>query len=1116
MPSFDAWYRFACQRGMEKLDAHYQPGKLVAQSSDANALKLVYVGYVESKLSLLNGKDFDMWINSGWGPEGASKLYGKLQTSSWEMRAVDLPSIWYYITDVKDQDDFPAMLQDYYKKFIQPGAGELRTHVHGWILAARELEYLLLPDSKLTVAHFLKFIDKSPWTFGDLSQVMKTWHSDLWQPLDAADRVWTAVVEGKWDSLGRSRPSDDLWKFCRPLRHELKTQRDNYHSVHTEQQNAAYDREQRELGTRLLEFNKLFMDSVCKNHDSWNTDVKFGGNQAILESFEALMGEEQDYKGVPNQDREWTAAKNYLLRMCKGAIARTPPSSAHLREYWPFDSNDLMVCVLAALLWRHADNWPGRVLIYGKTFIERTEELARLRDLHVLYDSKTNTYSEQPNSVTPIPYFHIGKQTDLFEALFYIHPALKWEQLKTYMNPMRRAIHSHQLSETAKAKAVEAAKLENKSDGSDKKQKISASQSLSVSSGQKSLQHYLIHPADSKLPNREVDPKVQYDVSTEELMQHMASYLGKPSYEEVPYANLEARVSLTAYAADTPVWVVLYSQRLFGARTSRALLKNGHKGAVALDPPLYLQTKELHPEDSFWVYVYAERHLCPGEKKSCPQYITRVGYTSVAAIELDLGKSVRLFDINGHQVGNVILTVTDGTIAIDSDAEKPPTVPDMDKLIQETEKQRKHYQGGTNITPKLTHLTQLVVKQHWRSIPMWAFCLLHLPPSEPLESLEYYEQAVVNAKHLLGITGSIPLSRAVEAEILNEMQTLPTRGQLYVPDTTKMSMLEADVDDWTSPLVAPDQKLLGLDCEDAALRIVQDAWWWLHAPSAKGLSPEAQRMAQAEQGYITFFVAMTLKVAGVFKGQSSSAQWVYHAAALKLDRRYVLQKLGMPQSGQGEWLPAVLLEGTAYTTGCWDYTPVHAETADKVSFQSQANFSKGDTISKVTPTMMRRKDLYGHVLSMFSPELALDHGIVEISLSQDGKLAASAKDVMRYSDQVSWHTIKIANVQERLEPLKQWAYPPVQEPMVTKEKLVTYPKPRQSELDFLLREVDWNAETQKELEAQFGGNKKLHATRIQIADDLAVWQITDAEKENTARDQLRGAQATRLKFFRTE
>jgi hypothetical protein len=149
----------------------------------------------------------------------------------------------------------------------------------------------------------------------------------------------------------------------------------------------------------------------------------------------------------------------------------------------------------------------------------------------------------------------------------------------------------------------------------------------------------------------------------------------------------------------------------------------------------------------------------------------------------------------------------------------------------------------------------------------------------------------------------------------------------------------------------------------------------------------------------------------------------------------------------------------------------------------------GDTVSKVTSRMMRNKNLYGHIVSMFSPELALEHGIVQIDLSDGGKRGAMAKFVMRYEEGgVEWHPIQFdaRRVKERIGQVNRLAYAEPRLPQVTKlvEHKVMTTAP---EIDFVLRDVDWNSATQKELEANF--KRPLQSVRVQVANDLHLWRV---------------------------
>ena len=541
---------------------------------------------------------------------------------------------------------------------------------------------------------------------------------------------------------------------------------------------------------------------------------------------------------------------------------------------------------------------------------------------------------------------------------------------------------------------------------------------------------------------------------------------------------IQCRYTLVYYNThETQGWLQIFSRRVLGLTTFKTRLP---LTSPAIELPF--ATDEVYSDDQLVVEVFARRSLCGDgsmqDSAVCAQFDTRVGFAILTINDLAQGNAKELHDIKGHKVGTLQLSLpANPKFRVQCKFPKHP-LPDpsagLTRLWHQTLNQQVTLQGS-NIDPSLADIPHLTVVQPCCGVvPMWAFPLLNLTHEPPKGY--YFRQARYNAAFLLGGANKTP---AFLAEMLNEMQTLPTR-QLYVTDTSKRANgHEEGVDDWINPLNAPEPRYFGFDCEDAAMRIVQDSWWWLHKPRG--------RLAEAERRYITFFVAMTLKTADAFAKQSS-AQWVYHAAALKLDRNWVLYKLREKKEKEETkpW-PPVLMEGTAYTTGCWQYTAENDKKTTPV-----VGFSKGDVNCKIPPADIHSKGLYGHILSLFSPELALTHGIVQIDLSDGNKKGARAKYVMDYEAVIEWHPIRLDKdaVKKAVTELQQRCFPPVRVPVVSK-KPVKYSTPaRPFTVDFILRDVDWNTDTRKELEKKLG--VRLQAIKIQIADDLCVQRVVNA------------------------
>jgi hypothetical protein len=187
------------------------------------------------------------------------------------------------------------------------------------------------------------------------------------------------------------------------------------------------------------------------------------------------------------------------------------------------------------------------------------------------------------------------------------------------------------------------------------------------------------------------------------------------------------------------------------------------------------------------------------------------------------------------------------------------------------------------------------------------------------------------------------------------------------------------------------------------------------------------------------------------------------------------------------------VEGTNYTTGCWSYKSQIVDV-DNVCKRSQQQFSRGETLCKITPTMIRDKGLYGAIQSLFSPELLYSHGIAQIELAQGTtwRRGANTSSVMQYDDAVRYIPVrfKVEGSQDTIKQLQFQAYPAVVSPQppltTTKELQSSSSRPR---VDFCVRFVDWTPQTKAELEGIFDLGE-LRAQILYIQKGLRLVHVT--------------------------
>jgi hypothetical protein len=483
--------------------------------------------------------------------------------------------------------------------------------------------------------------------------------------------------------------------------------------------------------------------------------------------------------------------------------------------------------------------------------------------------------------------------------------------------------------------------------------------------------------------------------------------------------------------------------------------------------------KVLFEDAPLYIWVYARRYLAvdgtPTEEKTSRPFVVRigVGYVRLSA-QPDEKQTWPIIDAGvTPAIGHVAIRLPSSFAP--EFVKLPESVPHMmhlvpypeshgcEQLTTDTQRQLESIHGKlkkTNISAQhLERFMFLTVQQACGNVPMWCFPLLHLRQGT---DRAYLENLLRNAQFLSGITK--PASNEDYAELLSEMQTMAVRNQLYVVDCSRRCCgKDITVDDWTNPLQYEQLSEIGaIDCEDATLRMLQEAQMLSQLQIEK--SGILKTLQQMEQQYVSFFCGMTLFL-------PPQNKWVYHAACLKLDRKYVLEQLHIQKPApDATFLPAVLMEGTAYTTGCWDYAT--AKGKQKLLADSQIRFHHLGTEAtvKVPVEVTKSQKMYGEIQSLISPELFYHYGLPQIELSYKDALAAPASLVLSYSPDVKFHPVKIPNSSANAIMIQelQSMLPKAALPKLTKGE-TKLPAAASTPVQYAccFRSVDWTADIQQ-------------------------------------------------------
>lgn len=501
------------------------------------------------------------------------------------------------------------------------------------------------------------------------------------------------------------------------------------------------------------------------------------------------------------------------------------------------------------------------------------------------------------------------------------------------------------------------------------------------------------------------------------------------------------RVDLEHYSPDETdvAWVHIFSQRLLDKECKIQI-------PLSKEVLIKLQMKSLVPsaQDFLHVHIYVKRildaktqQIHDGKEweyaRSAQPFIDRVGFETITLEEAEKGTKRPLLDILQNVVGHFKLQPVGraaGGYVVNVESKLPSKrfsmndqpMPELTSLVVSELKRIHSVWKESNLTPTLRRFQFAMRPQPCGQMPICAFPLLRLvtptTPQEIEDNTNYLIHSQRVAKFLLNLDN--PANPVQWAALLNEMHVLPTVAALYVTDMTRVGKTTNEVtDDWASPGDSPDPQLIAQDCENAMQQILQEDHLLRCDTEFK-----KTKLGQFAAGYFTFGVGMTLYL-------PSKKEWVYHAATMKLDRNYVLHHLfknnkkkkggksdGDKKQQEQEFQPSVLGEGTCYSTGPWSYK--YTDKEESVLAASRLLFSGGcETITKFTPSVIRSKGIYGHVQSLFSPQLFEEFKVCQIELGYRGKLGVPADMLMECSmdSEIEFRPIVIPD--QRFEIIKK-------------------------------------------------------------------------------------------------
>ena len=327
---------------------------------------------------------------------------------------------------------------------------------------------------------------------------------------------------------------------------------------------------------------------------------------------------------------------------------------------------------------------------------------------------------------------------------------------------------------------------------------------------------------------------------------------------------------------------------------------------------------------------------------------------------------------------------------------------------------------------------------------------------------------------------------------LAEMCAIYFRGQLYCHDYYRtMSSDKNDTDEWSCLNAFPSDGLTGFDCEDGAEWILE-LLMLLRCGVFKSSSLNAMKSFYA--GYTAFFTLGTLST-GV--GQDP----VDHAYVILLDSRFIIQQRSQPD----ELKPAIVIESTTFTQGCFSKSRIDAGERDKLSIDvadynnKQVVFMTSSmleheskwrrvckTRSKVAVSMQRHMYIDVWAMVSSSPE---DGSVTQYAVHGSNSLGVAFKDLVEYRSHVNLTPVLIAD-KATLEDMNK-ENPRSKIPEVPANP--RYPLLLDGQTRFTIRAVDFEAN--KDLfvtafkEAVSDKEALVNPVKLEITDKVAIYVI---------------------------
>jgi hypothetical protein len=381
-------------------------------------------------------------------------------------------------------------------------------------------------------------------------------------------------------------------------------------------------------------------------------------------------------------------------------------------------------------------------------------------------------------------------------------------------------------------------------------------------------------------------------------------------------------------------------------------------------------------------------------------------------------------------------------------------------------------------------------------MPIWSFPYLtteavkHTPSTHMRVTLESFLNV---ACYNMGIDqrNHHSLTYAQMSEIIAEMTTLVARGCHYTPDGSRREDRKIEqVDDWSYLCHQPSLSIASYDCEDGSNSVIELSSM---LSLTTGIThPILSKIQQHERRYMNMFCICTLRTA-------NTETYNYHVIVVKLDRRWVMRQIEKggeeEEEKKGEErVPAVLIDSTSYSTGCWEYT---SDLCTEDVYETSRSNDPIEVLAKIPSQMHKtRRSMYGHIQLMICPDLLYRSRPIcqiDVGRKESDKLGVKVEDMMRYDNTIEfkcYYTNK--DTIHAVNTLRRFYLPPIRIPSAidTQSFLNSIRHPSSYIIDGMVRYIDWNDDTAKEYtHRKLLSTQRLSTQTLYIADGMKVVRV---------------------------